>query len=173
MPDHLYVRASQIGYAAVIDCEACNACYEVREGAYNDHPCLVRRADADRHWEAVEERNVRRTEVMAADAVAGLRQRIEAAVDGQPSMAARHRVLSRIGLAREVIGTYRKRPYGGAEALRYAGAEVLARIGSMAEFGKGDRPLFEAWAGELEALAAKVLKLEPEPIKTGATWLRA
>ena len=78
---------------------------------------------------------------MASDAVGRLRRRSVAVVDGQPSMAAAHRVLRSFGLAWETVSTYRKRPYGGEEALRYSGASVFARSGSLADMGQADTPV--------------------------------
>ena len=57
--------------------------------------------------------------------------------------------------------------------LRFEGAGALARIGGMADMGQADTSVFEAWGRQLERLEEEVLKLEPESVQTGGTWLRA
>ena len=172
-PDHGYVRASQISYSAEIACAECDGVYEIRKGEYDAYPWVARVSDAERQRMAQERLTAVEAEVMASDEVGRLRRRIVAVVDGQPSMAAMHRVLRRFGLAWETVSTYRKRPYGGEEALRYSGASVFARIGSLADMGQADTSLFEGWARRLDSLEQEVRNLEPEPVQTGGTWLRA
>ena len=172
-PEHRYVRANQIGYAAELACALCEERYEIRDGEYDAYPWVVTRSEAERQRVASAKHAALEAEVMESDEVARLRSRIVAEVEGQPSMAAAHRVLKRFGLAFESVWTYRKRPYGGGEALRHADAGVLARIGSMVDMGQADAPVFKAWEMGLQRLADDVLKLEPAPVKTGAAWLRA
>lgn len=172
-PDHGYVRTHQIGYAGKIRCGPCAQRYEIRDGEFSEFPWLVLRSEARLQRAAATTLAELEMEVEGSEAAAQLRARIVAEVDGQPSMAARHRVLTQFGLARESVWTYRKRPYGGEEALRWAGAALLAQIGAVSEMGKVDASQFGRWAHELEKLEERVRKLEPAPVKTGGTWLRA
>ena len=172
-PDHGYVRPNQIGYAAKIKCRQCSESYEIRDGDYGRFPWLVLRSEADRQRAARAKLAALEAEVKDSDATARLRARIVVEVDGQPSMAAAHRVLTRFGLAPEAVWTYRKQPYGGEEAVRRAGSSGFARIGSMPEMGRADTPAFNWWAKELEELEKEVRWLEPAPVETGGTWLRA
>ena len=120
-PDHGYVRPNQIAYSAKIACGECAERYEIRSREYDRYPWVVRRPDADRQREAAERLAALEAEVLASEAVGRLRERIVAAVDGQPSMAAAHRVLRRFGLVRVTYSAYCKGPYGGEEspALRW------------------------------------------------------
>lgn len=171
-PDHGFARLSQIDYTAKIACEPCGERYEIRDGRYNAYPWVVKRTDADRQREAADKLAALESAVMGSDATLRLRHRIVAEVDGQPSMAAAHRVLRRFGLAYETVSTYRKRPYGGEEATRHIGAAAIVRIGSLADMGTSDTLAFEAWAADLELLEDEVRRLEPAPVETGAVWLR-
>ena len=171
-PDHGYVRASQIGYSAKILCGKCSDFYEIRGQEYERFPSVVRRSDADRQRTAQERLEALEKDVMASDAVGRLRQRIVAAVDGEPTMAAAHRVLQRFGLARETVSVCRKRHYGGEEAVRYAGAVALSRIGSMGDMGQADACKFDVWACQLASLEEDVRKLEPDAVKTAGVWFR-
>ena len=172
-PDHGYVRAHQIGYAGKITCGPCGERYEIRDGKFSDFPWVVFRSEACRQRAAAARLAELEAEVESSEATAQLRARIIAEVDRQSSIAARHRLLRRVGLTRESVSTYRKQPFGGEEALRRAGAEKLARIGSVLDIGKADASLFSGWVHELEELEEEVRKLEPAPVKTGGTWLRA
>ena len=170
-PDHPWVKASQITYSAEIDCEVCRQVYSVQHD-YGAFPHLVRKADLQAFQAARQKRQTAEREIEASREAGDLRRRIAARVDAEWSMAAKHRQLQGLGLAYESLGTYRKRPYSGADAAKRAGGTSLARIGCIDELGAGDLDFFREAKEKLEHLEAEERRLKPQPVKTGARWLQ-
>lgn len=171
MPDHPWVRDSQISYTARLDCEVCSETFEIQHD-YHKLPSLVRREDAKRRKEASDRRRAAEKEVLDSPEAARLIPRIVSAIDSQASMAARHRTLQRFRLSYESLGTYRKRPYRGEEAVRGASGGHLAEIGSDPALGGADVAYFKAAAKRIEALEGEESSLDVKPVKTGARWMR-
>lgn len=170
MPDHPWVRESQISYAAQLDCEVCAEAHLVKHDYYK-LPSLVRREDVKKYNAATAQRKSAEEEVRASPQAQRLIPRIISAIDTQASMAARHRVLQRFRLSYETLGTYRKRPYGGEHALRNVSGGRLAVIGSDPEIGGEDTLYFAEAMARINALEAEERALDVKPVKTGAHWM--
>ncbi len=171
MPDHPWVRESQISYAARLDCAVCGEMYVVQ----HDHhklPSLVRRDDVKKRHAATALRQAAEREIAGSPQAGRLIPRIVSAIDTQTSMAARHRALQRFHLSYESLGTYRKRPYRGAHAVESASGGRLAEIGSDPEIGGNDAPFFATAATRIRALEDEERALDVKPVKTGARWMR-
>lgn len=171
MPDHPWVRESQISYAALLDCPVCAEAYVVQHD-YHKLPSLVRREDVKKRSAATAQRQAAEKEIATSPEAQRLIPRIVSAIDSQSSMAARHRALQRFRLSYESLGTYRKRPYGGEHAVRSASGGHLADIGSDPEIGGKDASYFAAAAAKIEGLEAEERALDVRPVKTGAHWMR-
>jgi hypothetical protein len=98
-----------------------------------------------------------------------LRPKIIAAIDAEPSIAARHRKLQEFDLCYQSYGTFRKHPYDGETAVQRARGAHIARIGSTALGGEDQQYFADALAGleELDlaeqSISLKVIKLAGEP----------
>ena len=89
-----------------------------------------------------------------------MRQRVISSIDNEDAMAGKHRKLMEYGLIHVTYGTYRKRPHGSDEAMRFAGGMKLAEIGAGTGLGGEDKAFFER---ELETL--KRLQRSEEAIR--------
>lgn len=85
-------------------------------------------------------------------------------IDAAPSMAARHRLLKEIRVAHDTLPTFRRRPFGGDEAVRRLGPEGLIKLGALAEYGGDDAGYFANAAREIAALKAEENAIRLEPI---------
>ena len=165
-PDHPWARASQTTYSARINCVKCKENYVIQQESFNEEPVIAYR-------EEVEEKRkirvvIRKREEAIAQSREGvtLRQRVISSIDNEDSMAGRHRKLRQYGLIHVTYGTYRKRPYGGDEAMRFAGGMKLAEIGAATDLGGEDRTFFDRELKTLkrlqrseEAIRVRVVKL--------------
>ena len=151
-PDHPWARASQTTYSAAIDCEECREKYAVHHESSNDRPVIVHRDEVDAKKAVREKIRAANKAIKQSEEAERLRAKIIAAINNETSMAARHRKLSEFGLSHESYGTYRKRPYDGAEAMRLAYGAGLARIGSTTDLGGKDQQYFAEALAELEKL---------------------
>jgi hypothetical protein len=169
-PDHPWARESQTTYSASLNCETCNDIYQIVQRDSNKLPMLVLKSEV-REQEAIQNsyRNLERRLLASAPVQKVLRE-IIAAVDGQQSNAAKHRILQKFHLAREAYSTYARRPYGGAEAVKYSSGRHIAETGIENKmFSDADLPFVETALGEIRRLRAS--ERSPKPIKTGATWM--
>lgn len=167
-PDHPWVRASQTRYSATMDCKECREKYAVHQESHNDQPVIVHRDEVDAKKAAQEKYRAADEAIKQSEEAEHLRPKIIAAIDNETSMAARHRKLSEFRLSYESYGTYRKRPYGGAEAIRQARGADLARIDNTAALGAKDQQYFVAAVAELEKLANAERSIRPKPVKLGS-----
>ena len=119
-PDHPWVRASQTRYSATIDCKECREKYAVHQMSHNDQPVVVHLDEVDAKKAAKEKYWAADEAIKQSEEAERLRPKIIAAIDNETSMAARHRKLSEFRLSYVSYSTYRKQPYGGAEAIRQA-----------------------------------------------------
>jgi hypothetical protein len=173
IPDHAWARESQRTYSAFIDCDDCRRDYAVHQEGYlgsNKQPIIVRREQLDQRAAAADRLKEREKEIAASPQAERLKTRIIEEVDGEPTIAATYRLLTEMRVSYETVGTYRRRPYGGAEVVRRLGGSGLARIGSMPRFGGDDRQYFVDAAEELAQLddAEKSVRLVPvklEPVR--------
>ena len=171
-PDHPWVRASQIHYEADLDCSACSKEYVVKTEFGGELPWLARREDVQKR--AAAEKTLREAEQSFAASPLGksLIPHVVAEIDGQPSLAAMHRILQRHRLAYVSLATYRKRPFGGAEAMKNPLGHTLATIGANSSFPGVDPEPFKAKLAEFEALQNLVRAAKIDVIETGARWMK-
>lgn len=171
-PDHPWARESQTSYSARLDCGECAKLYVVHN-EWGKFPALLRKADVEAQDDA---RAVRKAaEAKLAESSQGRRlvQRIVSVIDAQPSVAARYRTLKRFKLIYNSEATYRKHPIGGEEAMSRISGAALAGIGSLPDMGGTDTDFFKEKATEIERLSNAERSLEPRPVKTGDSWMRA
>lgn len=171
MPDHPWVRAGQISYEASLACSDCSQTYVVRHD-YHHLPSLVRREDVTKQSAAAALRKAAEDDVISSPQAQRLIPRIISAVNSQPSMAARHRVLQHFRLSYESLGTYRKRPYDGERAVKNISGARLAAIGSKEDMSGDDVRYFIDAANEITRLEEQERALAVRPVKTSAQWMR-
>jgi hypothetical protein len=163
-------RASQ--YSATIDCEGCQRQFVVHYDPRHKLPSVVRRENFEAIEAARAKRRAAEERVKKSEEARRLTPRIISAIDTQPTMAAKHRVLERFGLANHSLRVYRTRPYGGEEAIRLGGGRALARIGSMPDMGGADLGYFVRAAEEIAALAHAEKSIKLHPVKTNAQLMQ-
>ena len=165
-PDHPWARASQTTYSAKIDCMKCRENYVVQQDSSNEEPVIVYREEVGQKRKIRVEIREREEAVVQSREGAALRRRIVSSIDNEESMAGKHRELKQYGLVHVTYGTYRKRPYGGDEAMRFAGGMTLAKIGAGTDLGGEDKAFFvreldmlERMQRSEEAIRIRVVKL--------------
>ncbi|MGQ5288508.1 hypothetical protein ACULN0_04000 [Pectobacterium actinidiae] len=171
MPDHSWVRESQIHYTGRLDCPVCSETYVVQND-YSAPPSLVRREDVKKYEAAAARRQAVEREIATSEEAQRLIPRIVSAIDAQKSIAARHRALQHYRLSNESLGTYRRRPYGGGDAVRKASGKRLAEIGCDPEIGGEDKDYFLEMVEKLRELEAEEHALVVKPVRTDAKWMR-
>ncbi len=170
MPDHPWVRASQISYSGALECAHCSKTYTVIND-WGSKPYVAKLSDVAK-FELAKEANAKADAEFKNSAQAqALIPKIVAEIDGQPSKAARHRLLSRFGLTRDSYATYLKCSQSGAEAVKYITGHDIAHIGGELGLAGGQAQAFATKAKELEALQ-KASWERPPAIVTGATWMQ-
>lgn len=171
-PDHPWVRASQIHYEAALECSACAKDYVVKNEYGGELPWLARREDVQKRMAA--ETTLRNAEQAFATSPLGksVIPHVIAEIDGQPSLAAKHRVLQRHRLAYVSLATYRKRPFGGAEAMKNPSGQTLASIGAKSAFPGVDPEPFKAKLAEFEMLQNLMQSAKVDAVETGARWMK-
>lgn len=171
-PDHPWARDSQTSYSARLDCGECAKHYVVHND-WGKLPALLRKGDVTAQANARATREAAEAELAASSEGQRLVRRVVSVVDAQPSVAARYRTLKRFALIHNSEATYRKHPIGGEEAVRRICGSALARIGSLPEMGGTDTDFFKEKATEIDKLSNTERSLEPRPVKTGDSWMRA
>lgn len=170
MPDHPWVRASQISYSGTLECADCSKTYTIIND-WGSKPYVAKRSDVAKFELAKEASAKADAEFKSSAPARALIPKIIAEIDGQPSKAARHRLLSRFGLTRDSYATYLKRPHGGAEAVKYITGHDIAHIDGELGLAGGQAQAFAAKAKELEELQ-KASWGRPAAVVTGATWMQ-
>lgn len=171
-PDHPWARESQTSYSAKLDCDECAKLFVVRN-EWGKYPTLLRKADVAAQVNARADREAVEARVAESSEGKRLVRRIVSVIDAQPSVAARYRELKRFNLIHNSEATYRKHPIGGKEAVKRISGGSLARIGSLPDMGETDAEFFKEKATEIEKLYNAERSLEPRPVKTGDSWMRA
>ena len=152
MPDHPWVRASQISYSGALECAHCSKTYTVIND-WGSKPYVAKLSDVAK-FELAKEANAKADAEFKNSAQAqALIPKIVAEIDGQPSKAAR------------------KWSQSGAEAVKYITGHDIAHIGGELGLAGGQAQAFATKAKELEALQ-KASWERPPAIVTGATWMQ-
>ena len=167
-PDHPWARPSQTRYSAVIDCVDCQDNFIVHQNSSNDMPVIVEKAEVEAKKQLREQIQALDAAIMRSAQVKRLRTKIVDAIDKEISMAGRHRKLKEFHLTVDSYSTYRKKPYGGEEALRFTRGSTFARIGATTALGGEDQPYFMEAIDEIERMedverkiCLKVVDLKP------------
>lgn len=171
-PDHPWARDSQTSYTARLDCGECAKLYVVRN-EWGEFPALLRKSDVTAQENARADREAAEAKLAESNEGQLLVRRIAAVIDAQPSVAARYRALKRFNLIHNSEATYRKHPIGGEEAVKRISGTALARIGSLPDMGGTDTDFFKEKATAIDKLYSAERSLEPRPVKTGDSWMRA
>ena len=148
-PDHPWARASQTAYSARIDCMRCRENYVIQQDSSSKQPAIAYREEVDQKRKIKTEIREREEAIAQSREGTALRQRVITSIDNEESMAGKHRKLKQYGLIHVTYGTYRKRPYGGDEAMRLSSGMTLAKIGVGTDIGGEDKAFF---VRELETL---------------------
>ena len=159
-PDHPWARASQTRYSATIDCPSCQTQFTTHQDSYNDRPIIVHKAEVDTKHAIRRKIQTLDEEIKKSDQAIKLRERIIDAIDEETSLAGRLRKLTQLHLTRDSYSTYRKRPYGGEQALQSSSGATLARIGSTALLGEEDHSYFSAAITAIEQLEEAERKIQ-------------
>lgn len=171
-PDHPWARESQTSYSATLNCAECSKIYAVISDGWNAKPSLVLRSEIEAQAKAHENYTLAERRFFESPQLKNLLPLVIEWIDSQPSKAARHRLLKRLGLVYVEYGAYNRWPFGGEEAVRHASAITLAEIGAEQNLApRADVDFFKQVARELRQLQDTQTALAPRPVKTGATGM--
>ncbi|WP_061907304.1 hypothetical protein [Devosia sp. Leaf420] len=167
IPDHAFARESQREYSAQIDCSECRLNFVVHQQSFGEgkKPTIVSREQVEARKAAAALHDATALELFKSPESKRLSRAISDLVDNEPTMAARHRLLRRLGVIYETLPTFRKRPIGGSEAVSRLGAAGLMRLGCLSEFGGGDTEFFIEASRELAELKGAVQSIPLEAVK--------
>ena len=154
-PDHGWGGGSW--FEAKLDCLACQTTYAIYDEYRGKMPKLVLLADIDKREKATAAWHAKRNQIEAAPEFKSAKAKIEKLVDAQPSMAAKHRMLSAAGLADRSLPGFRKYPACTVDATRVSRAAHA--------LGFGDATL-DKLNVELEAIW-KETRFDPPAVQTG------
>ena len=170
MPDHPWVRASQISYFAELDCSMCASKYVVENAHGGEKPRLVLRTEFDAKKSAETSANQAEAILGKSPLLAEMRSELVGLIDGEKSKAARHRMAGKLGFYVPSYGTFIKGATDGQSIVRHssplsiahaatkAGLEISAHLAELVSQAGSLRD--EAWSKRLQT------------VKTGAVWLR-
>jgi hypothetical protein len=158
-PDHGWGGGSW--FEAKLDCPTCQIAYTIYDEYHGNMPKLVLRADIDKREKATVAWHAKRNQIETAPEFQSAKAKIEKLVDAQPSMAAKHRMLSAAGLADRSLPGFRKHPAYRVDATRVAKAAHA--------LGFGDAML-DKFTVELEAIW-KESRFDPPAVETGIAGL--
>ena len=127
----------------------CRENFVIQQDSSNEQPTIAYREEVDQKSKIRIEIRKREEAVAQSREGTALRRRVISSIDNEESIAGRHRKLEQYGLIHVTYGTYRKRPYGGDEAMRLSSGMTLAKIGAGADVGGEDKAFF---VRELETL---------------------
>ena len=111
-PGHSWPTSTPYWYECRITCHSCGRRYELTQRGRRF--VLVEKSDLRIREEKREKAELLSSELMGSDPVRSLLERLTDTLEGQPSMAAIHRVLTGVSLEHSSIGTFR-RHWVGAE----------------------------------------------------------
>ena len=171
MPDHPWVRASQIHYDGTLDCNFCSKTYAIESGYGGTKPRMVRRADLDAKAEAVGKVRQAERALEGAPEVAVVKSKLIALIDAQPSKAAKHRLYGSLGFWAQSYGSFIKGSTDGATLLKRASDPSIIRAGVMAKI-----PEAMTYAQKLEEIASfqkAASAVAVSTVPTGAYWMQA
>lgn len=173
-PDHPYAKESQTSYTAYLKCDECAKTYCIVDDAFASGPYLGVKTEVEARDNARAEFFIMSRKFAEHPLAKSIQPAIIAEVDTArlKSKAEAWRVLNKYKLTTDSQATFTKRPKTGAEALKQASGEKLAKIGETAGETEQDRAAFANVSAKLAELhSAGYGKLQR--IKTGHPWLEA
>lgn len=174
MPDHPWARESQTSYTASLKCGECAKAYSIVDDVFASRPYLGIKTEVDARDNARGE-FFSMSRKFAEDPLAkSIQPAIIDEVDTArlKSKAEAWRVLKKYGLTNDSQATFSRRPKTGAEALKQASGEKLAKIGETAGKTDEERAAFAKISAKLAELhEAGWVKVQR--VKTGHPWLEA
>jgi hypothetical protein len=131
-PDHPW--GGRAWFENSIECAECARNYTFAESGkmQDDRSRLVRRQDVEEREDHRKEWRAKNAEILAMASAQQILAQAQSALDQERSVAAKHRLLSRHGLADGSVSTFRKRFSGSAHYLRGLSAWRLPRLMQLA-----------------------------------------
>lgn len=164
-PDHPWAKEHQTTYAATINCPECEENYVLQTNSCYKPPDIFRKVELERQNLAQSALDEAAKNFMESEPVTRLKEKIIGDIDQNAKIAPRHRILVKYGLDRATVQTYRRNPYGGAEAVKYISWRQLLDIGKKFDLFGVDAIFFnEAW-GQLQELDAALSRVRARPVE--------
>jgi len=170
-PDHPWVRASQIHYHGQLECDACLGNYAIENGYSGTKPRLVVRADLEAKAGANVKVQLAEENLEGAPDLSTIRLQLIALIDSEPTKAAKHRLLGKLGFWSPSYGTFIKGATDGVTLLKRASAHAVVQAGIKARISEAMS--FKGKLDEIAALKKRAHSINVNTVPTGAYWMQA